>query len=549
MTDGETSCQTDHLSAELLPVTSGEKTFDKKKTSASPPGGLVDSIIDTVRTPTLILDKSLRIISASRSFYQLFHLAPPDAEEGFIYDQGKSPWNLPVLRQMLENILVRKEEIRDFELMYDSPCMGSRNLLLNAREIPAYGEGSEQILLSFEDVTDRLNVKLFRRSKEEAEQATRAKNEFLASMSHEIRTPMTVTLSAIEHVLETELTGEQRKFLEMAMASSCSLLEIIDDILDLSKIEAGKLKFSEAPFILSNLLDSIIEIFAPRAQLKGLKLTCDISPELTSIVIGDQNRLRQVLVNLLGNAIKFTEEGEIGLKVEPESGSRSGERQFLSFSIRDTGIGIPRDRQGDIFQSFSQINGPEVRENGGCGLGLAICKKIVEQSGGAIGMESSEGAGSVFFFKMPFAQGCALGEGVSPSGKPAGEKGKSEHPLRILLIEDEGNIRELITMLLENKGWEVVTATSGAEGLTVWESERVDLILMDLRMPLMDGFEATRRIRKKEEFENRHVPIIALTAHAMKNDSEKCLEAGMDAFMSKPFKSEEFLSQIERCLE
>jgi signal transduction histidine kinase/ActR/RegA family two-component response regulator len=518
------------------------------KPSAEAARQLADSIIDTVRTPMLILDKKLRIVSANRSFYQFFYATASDTENRFLNDQGNRKWNLPGLREMLENILFQTQEIRDFELMYEFPLLGPRSLLMNAREITVCGDGSEEILLSFEDVTDRINVETFRRAKEEAEQATETKNEFLASMSHEIRTPMTIILSALEHVLETELNKDQRKFLEMAMDSSSSLLGIIDDILDLSRIEAGKLKFSEAPFLLSNLLESVIEIFAPKARLKGLKLSCDISPETPSIVIGDQNRLRQVLVNLLGNALKFTEQGEIGLKVEPEGKSGAGEPQLIAFSIRDTGIGIPPNRQGDLFQSFSQINLPE-DENGGSGLGLAICKKIVEQSGGDIGMESREGEGSVFFFKMPFGQPPPLGGAGSLSVKPPGEKpGKPEQALRILLLEDEADIRELITILLESRGWEVVTGTSGEEGLAAWERERFDLILMDLRMPVMDGFEATRRIREKEEGGSQHVPIIALTAHAMKNEPEKCLRAGMDAFLTKPFKCEEFLSQIERCL-
>ena len=547
MSDGEFCCKQDYIPANFHGTSAGEKIFDQMEFSTQAARRLADSIIDTVRTPMLILDKKLRIVSANRSFYQFFYAAASETEDQLLDDQGRRQWNLPGLQEMLENMLSQKQEIRDFELLYEFPLLGQRSLLMNAREITVC-DGSEEILLSFEDVTDRIHVETFRRAKEEAEQATQTKNEFLASMSHEIRTPMTITLSAIEHVLETDLNKDQRKFLEMAMDSSSSLLGIIDDILDLSRIEAGKLKFSESPFLLSDLLESVIEIFAPKARLKGLKFSCDISPETPSIVIGDQNRLRQVLVNLIGNALKFTEQGEIGLKVEPEGEIRADERQLIAFSIRDTGIGIPRNRQDEIFQSFSQIDYPEA-ENGGSGLGLAICKKIVEQSGGDIGMKSSEGEGSVFFFKMPFGQAPPLGGAGSLSVNPSGEKlEKPEQALRILLLEDETDIRELITILLENKGWEVVTATSGEEGLAAWESERFDLILMDLRMPLMDGFEATRRIREKEEGGSRHVPIIALTAHAMKNEPEKCLQAGMDAFLAKPFKCEEFLALVERFL-
>lgn len=531
----------------------GEEILKQRKPSAETSAAarrLVESIIDTVRTPMLLLDKKLRVVSANPSFYQFFNTTAEATENCLLYKLGNRQWDIPALREMFGSILPERKEILDFEVKNEFPLLGPRNFLLNARQLPGCGNESEKILLSFEDITDRVKADAYRQAMEKAEKETQLKNEFLASMSHEIRTPMTITLAALEHVLETDLHEEQRKFLDMALASSRSLLGIIDDILDLSKIEAGKLKFSESPFPLSTLLESVVEIFTPKAQLKGLKLFCDISPETPSIVIGDQNRLRQVLVNLLGNALKFTEQGEIALKVEAGGETRSCERQLISFSVRDTGIGIPRDRQGDVFQSFSQINRPGVRENAGSGLGLAICKKIVEQSGGDICMESKEGEGSVFCFKMPFGRAPGIADTSAPSTKPAGKNPEEpEQALRILLLEDEAEIRELITILLKNKGWEVVAAASGEEGLAAWETQRFDLILMDLRMPVVDGFEATRRIRKKEEGGSRHIPIIALTAHVMKNDSEKCLEAGMNAFLAKPFKSEDFLYQIERCLD
>jgi signal transduction histidine kinase len=448
----------------------------------------ITSIIDIVLTPMLVLDKNLRVVSANPSFHRSFRTTAAATENRSFHDLEDLEWNTPALRELLA-VLPRRKEILNVEFRQEFPSQGPRNFLLNAREIPGC-DGSAKILLSFEDVTDRANAETYRRAMEKAEQATQAKNEFLASMSHEIRTPMTVILTALEHVLETDLSKEQRKYLEMAMASSHSLLGIIDDILDLSRIEAGKLKFDESPFVLSKMLESVIEIFTPMAQMKGLKLSYDLSSEMPPIVIGDQNRLRQVLVNLLGNAIKFTPRGEITLNVEPAGETGSGEREFISFSVRDTGIGIPLDRQGDVFQSFSQINCPEVREYRGSGLGLAICKRIVEQSGGDIGMESKEGEGSAFFFKMPFGRAPGPGDTRSASERAAAERPEPNRNLRILLLEDEADIRELITMLLKNKGWEVITATSGEEGLFAWEKERFDLILMDLRMPMMDGFEA-----------------------------------------------------------
>lgn len=521
-----------------------------KKDSLEPSDArlLIHSIIDTVRTPMLVLDKKLRVVSANRSFYTFFQTTAAATENHFLYALGNCHWDIPALREVLENVLIEKKEVLDFEFRQNFSPLGPRSFLLNARKIPGCGTDSEKILLSLEDVTDRSRLETYRQAKEKAEQATQTKNEFLASMSHEIRTPMTIALAALEHVLETDLHKDQRKFLEMAMASSHSLLEIIDDILDLSRIEAGKLEFIEAPFLLFNLLESVIEVFTPKAQMKGLKLSCNISPEVPSIIIGDQNRLRQVLVNLLGNALKFTERGEIALTVAPAGKTGSGERQLVSFSVRDTGIGIPRERQGDVFQSFSQIDSPEYRGKKGAGLGLTICKRIVEQSGGEIAIESKENEGSVFTFKMPFGLAPTIGHAGVPPKAVRKNPEKPEQILRILLLENDADICELISILLESRGWEVVTATSGEEGLAAWERGRFDLILMDLSMPVMNGFEATRRIREKEEGGARHVPIIALTAHVMKNDPEKCRQAGMDAFLAKPFKREEFLFQIARCL-
>ncbi|HSB61481.1 MAG TPA: PAS domain S-box protein, partial [Vicinamibacteria bacterium] len=389
------------------------------------------------------------------------------------------------------------------------------------------------------DITERKRAEIdLAIAKEAAEAASRAKSSFLASVSHEIRTPLNAILGAAELLGESPLSEDQRKLVALFRHAGEDLLVLINDLLDLSKIEAESLELERIPFDLGDLVGRVLDLMRLRARQKGLAIEGLVSPAAPAWLVGDPTRLRQVLVNLLGNAVKFTEAGRVGLRVEAEDDGGDQGASVLRFSVEDTGIGIPPENQGSIFDQFTQVDSSTTRKYGGTGLGLAISRRLVELMGGHIWVESALGRGSTFRFTARFGRmpaNAAVAGPSPPAEKPAPAALPADRTLSILLVDDSEQNRLVVQAFLRPSGCALDTAVNGAEAVEKFKARRYDVVLMDMQMPVMDGYAATGLIRRWEEEQGRPpTPIIALTARALREELQRCLDSGCTAYLTKP---------------
>lgn len=416
-----------------------------------------------------------------------------------------------------------------------------------------------RILSLVSDVTELAETAAaLAKAKEDAEAASFAKSQFLAAMSHEIRTPMNAIVGMAELLGGTPLNQEQRQYLHIFQAASESLLTLLGDILDISKVEAGQCQLERIPFSLPSIVDTVCKVLGPRAGEKGLELSVSYAPGVPTVLVGDPTRLRQVLINLVGNAIKFTHKGEVNIELQAASGAATNDAYSLHCSVRDTGIGIKPENLSSIFERFTQADSSITREYGGSGLGLTICKSLVEFMGGRLWVESVEGEGSTFHFTALLGYPSSLDEvqaaiAAAEDGPSAilsdqgGAADTTEEPLQILLVEDSDYNAYVVLAYLKDLNCDIDIAKNGLEGFDFFKSKSYHLVLMDMRMPLMDGYTASKAIRQWEREQGAApVPIVAMTAQAFMEDRQRSLDAGCDMHLAKPIHKKALLEAIAK---
>ena len=520
--------------------------------------GRLADIINFLPDATFVIDRDGRVIAWNRAIEKMTEVK---AEK--MLGKGDYEYALPFYgekRPMLINATVSTNQ--DLDRIYDNVKKQADGSLVAETHIArfkgrmAYHLCSASALWdsegrfwgaieSIRDITDRRLAEVeLQRSKEEAELATRAKSEFLANMSHEIRTPMNAVIGLTGLLLDENLTEKQREYVEIIRSSGDTLLSIINNILDLTKIEANMIELECQPIEMQNCIEACIDIVASSAVEKGLETTYSIQDDTPKVFLADPTRLNQVLINLLHNAVKFTKKGEVSVSV---SGTKLDDDYYeLHFTVKDTGIGISKEKLGLLFQSFSQLDASIARRYGGTGLGLAICKKLVEMMGGRIWVESEVDKGSAFHFVIPAKSTVSQPNDISSSRSLPGGNGHAhlDRNLSILLAEDNA-INQIVTKRMLNKlGCRADVAANGIEAIQALERQHYDVVFMDVQMPEMDGLEATRAIRQRWK---NGPKIIAMTASALKGDREMCLAAGMDGYISKPTRMEALRDALMAC--
>jgi len=499
------------------------------------------ALLSSMEFGVLFVNPAERTIYANPAFRQLWNI-PGDVDI-----QGREVARLLALA---EHPPAAPEAVAQalLELGRHTEFQRADGRTVTARGYPVQMSDGQAIgrLWTFVDVTlSRLHAQQMQAALGAAEAASAAKASFLATMSHEIRTPMNGIIGMTQLALDTSLSEEQREYLTWVHTSAESLLSILNDILDFSKIDAGRLDLEQVPFDLHGMVQQTVGLFTAQAGVKKIGLKLDLDPGLPRLVAGDPIRLRQILTNLLSNALKFTSQGAITVRVAPAATSAKGSgRLDLHFSVADTGVGIPVDKLEMIFSPFSQADSSITRRFGGTGLGLAIAQRLVAMMDGRLWVESQPGQGSTFQFIVALRQAEAPARKAPPA---AAAGGAGAH---VLVAEDTPVNQRLAQTLLSKRGYRVSLANDGVEALAICQAEAFDLVLMDMQMPNMDGLEATEKIRAWEKDNGRRrVPILAMTANALEADRQRCLEAGMDGFISKPFRADEFLALVARSIQ
>lgn len=503
----------------------------------------LSTLLTTIPAYVFFKDNQLRYFMVNQPFAELFGFSP----EHFIgrkFPEILSGYTNEEYFILEQTVLDRGDAIYNIEEEI-SPQNRKRWVSTNLAPIRNASDEIIGLIGISWDITERkMHETELRESKEAAEAGTMAKNEFIASVSHEFRTPMNGILGLADILLNSKLTPEQIDLVNGITTSAQHLLVLLNDVLDFSAIEAGKLRLDHQPFMLNRILEDIVVVTKGKAEEKFLAFILKVDPEVPDHLIGDAHRLKQILINLISNAVKFTESGRIGITVTLEE--KFASHDVLRFAVSDTGVGIPQGAIDSLFKVFSRVRQDKTRLIAGTGLGLSICKKLTDMMGGKIGVESTLGKGSTFWFTLPFdhTQSPRMETGPRLPEKSRTFSGKSA-----LVAEDNPINQRIVHFQLQKMGFRIDLANDGQEALEKFVPDKYDIIILDIQMPRMDGYQAAKAIRLREKEQQQKVPIIALTANAMKGDREKYLDAGMDGYISKPFTFETLFETIDNLIK